>query len=339
MQVTASVVGEGTHEIELSSGATYGDVVREVGYSTQEATVLVDGTPVPDDATIEAAEVTVLRLIKGGSEVDSRGDARPSGGRFEAAVIDLDGTVYRGARPIAGAPEAITTLQGAGITPVFLSNNATKRPDQYCRTLVDLGIDVRREQVLNSAAIAAAYLAAEHGEDPTYVVGPDALCEELRAAGIPITDDPAATDVLLASLDRSFDYATLSDVLEANRRNTPALYATNPDRTCPVDGGEIPDCKAIIGAIEGLLGREVTVLGKPSPVTVDVALDRIDTEPERCLLIGDRLETDVRMGERAGMETVLVRTGVTDDVDLAASTLEPDHVLDSIAEIGTVVAD
>lgn len=255
-------------------------------------------------------------------------------GQLSAALVDLDGTVYRGDRLIPGAAEGIAALEAAGIRPVFLSNNATKRPAAYREKLASLGIDVPLDRVLNSAAVAADYLARTHPDSSVYVVGEPPLVAELEAAGVTVTADPAAIDVVLASMDRSFDYHHLEAVLDGERSGESALYATNPDRTCPVEDGEIPDCGAVMGAIEGLLGREFDrVLGKPSRVMIDVALDYVGVSPEACLMIGDRLETDVRMGEGTGIRTALVRSGVTDQSDLAAADVTPDYVLDSLGEV------
>lgn len=253
------------------------------------------------------------------------------------ALVDLDGTIYRGESVIPGAPSAIDRLEDAGITPVFLSNNATKRAQTYWEKLDGFGIEVEPWQVLNSAVIAADYLAKQYGRANVYVIGEQPLKDELVEADLAVVDDPTTADIILASLDRSFDYGTLEDVLAAEHTQQPHLYATNPDRTCPVENGEIPDCKAVMGAIEGLIGRSVSVLGKPSQVTIDVALDRIGAPAEKCLMVGDRLETDIEMGERAGMTSVLVLSGVTDRETVASAAIQPDYCLDSIAEIDTVI--
>jgi len=257
---------------------------------------------------------------------------------LRGALVDLDGTVYRGERLVPGAELGLDALSAAGVTSVFLSNNATKRPTEYREKLSRLGIEVPVERILNSAAIAADYLAAHHPDANVYVVGESSLRAALLDAGLSVVSAPADTDVVLASLDGSFSYDTLQDVLDADRGGETLLFATNPDRTCPVEGGEVPDCGAIIGAIEGLLGRDIDrVLGKPSQVTIDVALARLGVPPDECVMIGDRLETDIRMGERAGMETALVLSGVTDRTDLAAADVEPDHVLDSLADARTIL--
>ena len=114
------------------------------------------------------------------------------------------------------------------------------------------------------------------------------------------------------------------------------LIPTNGDRTCPVEGGEIPDAGGIIGAVEGTSGKKVElIVGKPNSMTLKVALDLLKLPPERCLMVGDRIETDILMGNNFGLATALVMSGVTDQKTLEASEIEPDYVLSSVADLRT----
>ncbi|ELY55361.1 L-arabinose operon protein AraL [Natronococcus amylolyticus DSM 10524] len=262
-----------------------------------------------------------------------------SGSALEGAVVDLDGTVYRGDRPVAGAREGIERLRESDLDPVFLTNNPTGTRSGYRDRLRSLGIDAATDEIVTAAWIAADYLATAHPDDSALVVGESALVEELRQAGVDVTSDPDRATVVLASMDRSLEYADIRAALEAfEGESDPRFYATNPDRTCPTETGEIPDTAATVGAIEGTTGRELDgVLGKPSRFAVEAAVRRLGTTPERCLVVGDRLETDVEMGLSAGMTTVLVLSGVTDRDAVSASTIEPDYVLDSLGDIGSVL--
>lgn len=256
---------------------------------------------------------------------------------YNGAVLDLDGTVYLGDLLIDGAAGAVRTLREAGLSVLFLTNKPIARRADYHEKLVSLGIPATVENIINSSSVTATYLRSHHEADPILVVGEEPLREELRAAGLTLTDDPEEARVVLASMDRGFDYGILSKALYALDGDT-AFLATNPDRTCPTADGEIPDCRAITGAIKGATGREVDhVLGKPAETTIDAAMKRLDAQPERCLMIGDRLETDVRMGNQSGMTTVLVLSGVTDRETLGSSDIRPDHVIESIANIDTVL--
>jgi NagD protein len=165
-----------------------------------------------------------------------------------------------------------------------------------------------------------------------FAIGERPLLEEL-AASFRLSEDPDEIEVVVASFDRTFDYHKLNIGFQALRRGA-RFWATNADATCPVAGGEIPDAGAVIGALEGCSKRKVeVVVGKPSPIIVEVALERLGLPASECLMVGDRVETDTLMGHRAGMITALVLTGVTRRADLAHAPAQPDYVLESIAEV------
>jgi len=254
---------------------------------------------------------------------------------YDGAVVDLDGTVYRGDELIAGADSGVEALRRRTAV-AFVSNKAIERRADYARKLTDLGVPTEPAEVLNSGAMTADLLARDHPGGSALVIGEAPLVAELEAAGVRVTDAPGDADVVVASMDRSFDYEALTAALEALDDDT-AFVATNPDRTCPVAGGEVPDAAGMIGAVEGVTGRELdAVAGKPSQTAITAATNHLGAAPEDCLLVGDRLETDVEMGERAGMTTALVLTGVTDEADLDGAAVEPDYVLDSLAGIEAV---
>ena len=135
----------------------------------------------------------------------------------------------------------------------------------------------------------------------------------------------------MVAFDRTFDYRKLNDALIAVK-NGARYVATNPDRTCPVDGGEIPDCAGMIGAITGVTGKQPEIIvGKPNPLILRTILTKLGLAAADCLMMGDRLETDIVMGTESGMVTALVLTGATRREQLVGSDVRPDFVLDSIA--------
>jgi HAD superfamily hydrolase (TIGR01450 family) len=256
---------------------------------------------------------------------------------YAGALVDMDGTLYRGDTPIPGAVEAIDTLRDAGIAVQFLTNNPTRSPAEYVERLAGMGIDAREENIVTAGVVTADYLADEHGGDRLYVVGEPSFVRLLTDTGLAVTDDPQQAEVVVLSLDTGIDFAGWTGVLRAVDPDTP-IVAANPDRTKPGTDGIVPSAGLVIGAVEGMTGRDPdTVAGKPSEVAARFALDRLGVAPERCLLVGDRLDTDIEMGERAGITTVLVRTGVTGDRELDTSAVDPDYVLDSIADIEAVL--
>ena len=252
---------------------------------------------------------------------------------FHGYIFDLDGTVYLGDNAIPGAPETIASLRECGCGVVFLSNKPLQPREVYAEKLTHLGIPASVDDVINSTVVLTEYLVREMPGATIFVIGEQPLVDEMVAAGLTISEDPADIDVVIASFDRTFDYRKLNIGYQALRLGA-RFFATNADRTCPVEGGDIPDAAAVIGALEGCSGRKVElVAGKPSTMIVNMVLERLGLEAGDCLMVGDRLETDILMGNQAGMSTALVLTGVTKQDALTHSSLLPDFVLNSISEV------
>jgi HAD superfamily hydrolase (TIGR01450 family) len=138
---------------------------------------------------------------------------------------------------------------------------------------------------------------------------------------------------VVIAFDRTFDYAKLNTALQAVRGGA-RLIATNPDRTCPTDEGEIPDCAGMMAAVEAVTGQAVdTVVGKPSPIILETALAALGVGADECVIVGDRIETDILMGKRHGLATALVLSGVTRADDPRIAELAPDAVLASVRDL------
>jgi HAD superfamily hydrolase (TIGR01450 family) len=248
-------------------------------------------------------------------------------------LFDLDGTIYRGERLIPGAAETIATLRAEGRRVAFLSNKPLDTREDYARKLTQLGIPAGPEDVINSSLVLARHLSALDPGAPVFVIGEPPLVEELRAHGLEVRRDHRVRWVVIA-FDRTFDYAKLNTALQAVRRSGARLIATNPDRTCPTEDGEIPDCAGMIAAVEAVTERRVEVIvGKPSPIILEVALAALGVAACDCAIVGDRIETDIVMGKRLGLATVLVLTGITQPDDPRIAELAPDAVLGSIREL------
>lgn len=257
---------------------------------------------------------------------------------YEAAILDLDGTVYRGDRLVEGADRSVDRLRKSGTEVLFLTNKAIARRSDYSEKLTKLGIAADVDDVINSGWVTARYAAKEYPDRTAFVIGETPLVEELRSAGVETTTTTIG-DLLVVSMDREFTYEKLDLALRTLDEEVPFL-ATNPDRTCPTENGAIPDAAGMIGAVERVTDRTVdAMLGKPSATMLETALSEVGSDPADCLVVGDRLETDIVMGERAGMTTVLVLSGVTDRENVETADVSPDYVLDSLADIETVLAD
>lgn len=248
-------------------------------------------------------------------------------------LLDLDGTVYRGETLLPGAREAVAALRAAGRRVVFLSNKPLASREDYARKLVRLGVPARPEEVVTSALVLARHLARLDPGAPVFVIGEPPLRAELAAHGLAVRDDHRVRWVVVG-FDRTFDYAKLDTALQAVRRAGARLIATNPDRTCPTEDGEIPDCAGMIAAVEAVTGRRVdAIVGKPSPLMLEAALAVAGVPAPECAIVGDRLETDIVMGKRLGLGTVLVLSGSTGADDPRIAELAPDLVLRSLAEL------
>jgi arabinose operon protein AraL len=249
-------------------------------------------------------------------------------------IFDLDGTVYLGDRMIEGAAEAIRALRDRGDKVVFLSNKPIATRSSYVEKLTKMGIPTTIEDVLNSSLIVARYLQkhVKPGQQ-VYVVGEEPICEELIAHGIPLTNDGLTADYIVLSWDRSFNYDTLNLIFQAALRGA-VVIASNPDSTCPLEDGQLPDTGTFIAALEAATGRQIDlVVGKPSPIAAQAAIEHIGLESKDCFMIGDRVETDIKMGNDAGMASVLVLTGVGTEEMAERMGCRPTHIIPSIKDV------
>jgi HAD superfamily hydrolase (TIGR01450 family) len=247
-------------------------------------------------------------------------------------LFDLDGTVYLGDRLLPGAAEAIAALRGDGRRVAFLTNKPLQTRTDYAAKLTRLGVATAPDEIITSSLVLARHLATLDPGAPLFVIGEPPLLAELRAHGFEVRADARVRWVVIA-FDRTFDYAKLNTALQASRGGA-RLIATNPDRTCPTEDGEIPDCAGMTAAVEAVTGRTVeAVVGKPSPLMLEVALDSLGLTARECAMVGDRIETDIVMGKRLGLATVLVLSGITRASDPRIAEIGPDLVLPSLSEL------
>jgi phosphoglycolate/pyridoxal phosphate phosphatase family enzyme len=247
-------------------------------------------------------------------------------------LLDLDGTVYLGERLVPGAAEAIAALRAEGRRVAFLSNKPLQTRADYAEKLTRLGVPAAPADVVNSSLVLARHLRSIDPGAPVYVIGEPPMLAEMRAHGFEVRDDERVRWVVIA-FDRTFSYAKLDTALQAVRGGA-RLIATNPDRTCPVEGREIPDCAGMIAAVEAVTGQAVeAIVGKPSPIILEAALAALGLPAAEAVIVGDRVETDIAMGKRLGLATILVLSGVTRAGDPRIADLAPDHVIGSIEEL------
>jgi len=254
--------------------------------------------------------------------------------RFAGYCFDLDGTLYLGDTLLPGAAEVVRTLRDGGAQVVFVTNKPLFTAADYAAKLTDLGIPASAADLVTALDSTILYMARHHAGATVLPVAEPLVSDVLKENGFRVTTDPAAADVVLASFDRTFDYAKLEAAYRAIKLHGAVLIATNPDRYCPTPEGGLPDCAAMLAAIEACTGASAeAVLGKPSRYMADSALARLGVPASDAVLVGDRLATDITMAKNAGMSAVLVLTGDSSAEAAASADVKPDFVIDNLFEL------
>ena len=252
---------------------------------------------------------------------------------FDAYIFDLDGTVYLGDALLSNTQRAIMAIRNAGKRTVFLSNNPTHTRYEYSDKLTRLGLPTPPEDIINSSVVMVDFLQHRLPKARLFVCGEQPLIADLRLGGFSFSDNPIEIDAVIASFDRTFVYSKLQIAFDAIRAGA-RFFATNGDRYCPVPGGGQPDAAAIIAAIEACTNTKCeAIVGKPSIHMTNAILKLLQMPPERCIMTGDRLETDVQMGLNAGMAVALTLTGATSLREAQASTVKPHFILNDLGDL------
>jgi NagD protein len=263
---------------------------------------------------------------------------------LEGFVFDLDGTVYLGEAALPGAVETIAFLRERDKRILFVTNKPLQPRIAYSEKLTRLGIPAKAEDIITSGYVLGYYLAHHHPRLQLYVIGEMALLDELRGHGLHIVDEfskqdpqeviqPNGVDAIVVAFDRTLDYRKLNTAYQALQQGA-RFFATNADKACPMPGGGIPDAGATIAALEHISGCKLELLaGKPSQLVLQVIFSRLSLQPEQCLMVGDRLETDIYMGQQAGMKTAVVLTGASTREDANRLQNPPDFILENIGKL------
>ena len=232
--------------------------------------------------------------------------------KFEAFVFDLDGCIYVGKRIIHGALEVIERLKQLDKKILFATNNATKTPEEFASKLRSFGIKASSNDVFTSATATAMYLLKEFGRCKVYPVGGKGLTNELRKQGHRVVGlgNVDKADTVVVCLDLQFSYKKLhaaSNAILAGRR----FIATNVDPVVPVENGFMPGAGSIVSALITATNREPYVVGKPSNSMFDMIFRKLGVSSSKTVIVGDRLDTDIRGGNSSGAFTILVLSGAT----------------------------
>ncbi|WP_058301598.1 HAD-IIA family hydrolase [Gorillibacterium timonense] len=252
---------------------------------------------------------------------------------FDAYFFDLDGTIYLEDRLLPGVERTLAHLRKEGKRVMFLTNTTTQTRRQCRERLEGLGLAAELDEIVTAAYLSAMYLQETDAASLIYAVGETALMEELEAAGIQLSWDPLAATHVLVGMDRAFDYRKLHAAMKAVR-NGAVLIAANPDPFCPVQDDVLPDTWSMVRAIEAASsGQAGFVIGKPSAYYARKVFEKVGVPPHRCLMVGDRLETDILFGIQNGVSTALVLTGAASTQDVDATGIRPDYTLITLEEL------
>jgi glycerol-1-phosphatase len=253
--------------------------------------------------------------------------------RYGGFVIDLDGVVWVGDRPVQGAAETIGELRRRGKRVLFVTNDPRSSREEYAARLTEHGVPSARDDVLTSGAATAEVAArATAGGARAVVVGSPALKREVQAAGLSVVDGEAGrgAEVVIVGGHDGFDYRELRIAASAAREGA-TLYATGRDATFPMPDGPWPATGALVAAIETASGARAIAVGKPEPHLFEVARERLELPAERIAVVGDTPGSDLAGGRRAGMATILVLTGNASREQAAELPDPPDAVIDDLA--------
>jgi len=247
-------------------------------------------------------------------------------------LLDMDGTIYLGGQLLPGALDFLAHARSAGIPLLFLTNNSSRHRDAYAAKLNSLGIDATPDDVFTSGEATARYLRARWPEGTRLALfGTPDLEATFEAFGFTLTmDDPA---LVVLGYDKTIKYDKLVVLCDLVRAGLPYI-ATHPDFNCPVPGGFEPDIGAMMALVEASTGRKADVIiGKPHAPIVEMAADKLGLPVEALCMVGDRLYTDIAMGQTAPLHTALVLSGETRREDLASSPFQPDYVFENLGEL------
>ena len=249
-------------------------------------------------------------------------------------LFDMDGTLYLGNRLYDFTLELLDTLKKTGRNYLFMTNNSSKSVEDYVKKLEKLGIAATREDFMTSSQATAFYLHKHHEGQKLYVCGTESLKNELRMEGFTVTTDVNEVDCIVMGFDTELTFQKLHDVSYMLLTRTDLPYiATNPDYVCPTEFGSVPDCGSVCDMIYNATKKRPIVIGKPSPLMPQLAMEKLGISKEETCVVGDRIYTDVKSGLNAGITGILVLSGETTRKILAESPDKPHLVLEDASEI------
>ncbi len=257
---------------------------------------------------------------------------------IELAIFDLDGVIYRGDKLISNSDKVITALKELRIKVVYNSNNSTITRNMYVQRLKGFNIESKILDFYTSASITASEITKIKQNATIYVIGEMGLKEELKRCGHEVVNAESnhrEVDFVIVGLDRALTYAKLAFAQKCILEGNAKFYATNADTSLPVATGLLPGAGVMVNAVETCTGQKpVKIFGKPNPEGIQSIIEDTNSNPSISVIFGDRLNTDILAGNRAGINTALVLTGVTKASDIEKLEGEKDRSLE--VEVGMI---
>lgn len=248
--------------------------------------------------------------------------------KYEGYLIDLDGTMYRGKEQIHEAVDFVRNLEKEDIPYLFITNNSANTREQVTERLQKFGVPASPEHVFTSSMATAAYIERESKKARIFMIGEMGLQQALERSGFDLVEDEDA-DYVVMGIDRSLSYQKLETACLAVRKGA-KLLSTNKDVAFPTDRGLVPGNGALTSVVAVSTGIEPTFIGKPEPIIMELAMQKLNLPKEKVLMIGDNYHTDILAGMNAGLDTLLVYTGVTRSIDDIHVEERPTYTINSL---------
>ena len=246
-------------------------------------------------------------------------------------IIDLDGTMYRGNTNIDGAREFIDYLHSKNLPYIFLTNNATRTKKQAKEHMLNLGFkDIKEEDFFTSAMATAQYIAKNYTEKKCFMLGESGLEEALKECNLELVQENAK--FVVVGLDRNATYKKYNEALHHILKGA-KFIATNPDRLLANNGNFDIGNGAVIDMLEYASGVEAVKIGKPYQTILNILLEEKKLKKEDIILLGDNLETDIKLGYDARIETIMVCSGVHTEKDIDRLKVYPTKVVKNLREL------
>jgi 4-nitrophenyl phosphatase len=251
---------------------------------------------------------------------------------FDAVLLDMDGVLYRGQAPLPGVNTLLALFERRGIAYACVTNNSTLTPEQYEAKLTAMGIRIAAAHIVTSAVATRRYLEGQAPRGtPLYAIGMQGLRTALFGDGY-FVEDQQHPQFVVVGLDLEVTYAKFRVAGLAIRAGA-RFIGTNGDTTLPTEDGNVPGAGSFLALLRAATDAEPFVIGKPEPTMLHAAIDILHADPQRTLVIGDRLDTDIAGAQAAGLASALVLTGVTTPGALERSPLQPDAVYAGLPEL------